>query len=378
MKYSTLLSLASSTLSLAAPAKLQPLRTRSIDYIPPDLYASPDPSFAGAPIVLSSPPPPPSSLSPGPGRYAMTYTPYTSDGLCKTSETVSSDISRISSAGFSAVRLYATDCHAVHSVGAAALNSSLQLILGMHVSDSGTNSTSIVDQISHIVDFMTQSPAHLSAIDLVVVGNEAIFNEYANAPSIAALVNEVRKTLRQIDYQGPVTTAEPYGTFMENAETLCPAIDVVAANLLPFFHADVSPRLAGDFAAQQIDSLDGLCEDVVFASQSRSHPSSAPAVPLPTEETVQEERARLALLKKRHLLTSKGNKPVLAMEVGWPRHGKANGDAVAGVAEQRTAIAGMSESVGSRSVFSSFADDEWRDPGDFGVERSWGCVQVFE
>ncbi|KAF2222450.1 glycoside hydrolase superfamily [Elsinoe ampelina] len=261
----------------------------------------------------------------------MTYTPYTSDGLCKTYDTISTDIARISTAGFSAVRLYATDCHAVHSVGSAALNSSLQLILGLHVSETGTNTTSIVQQVSQIVDFMTLSPTHLAAIDLLVIGNEALFNDYTTPSSLASLVREVRSTVRQIGYLGPVTTAEPYGTFMQHAEILCPAIDIVAANLLPFFHADVSAKTAGDFVAQQMDSLDGLCEEAV-----------------------------------------------LAMEVGWPSHGSANGEAVPGVAEQRSAMAGMSEAIGSRAVFTGFADDEWREPGDFGVEVHWGAVEVFE
>ncbi|TKX23608.1 beta-glucosidase-like protein 2 [Elsinoe australis] len=368
---SLLLTLATTTLTLAAPAKLHPLRTRSIDYIPPDLYASPDPSFAGAPIVLSEPPPSPSSLSPGPGRYAMTYTPYTPDGLCKTFDTISTDISRIASAGFTAVRLYATDCRAVHSVGSAALNSSLQLILGLHVSEAGTNATSITTQVSSIVDFVTQSPSHLSLIDLIVVGNEALFNDYATPSSLADLVNDVRSTVRQIGYTGPVTTAEPYATFMANAETLCPAVDIVAANLLPFFHADVPARLAGSFVAQQMDSLDGLCEEVA-ARQATKEGEKV------TDETVQEERARFKVLRKKGMLTDRGNKPVLAMEVGWPSRGTANGDAVPGVAEQRTAMAGMSEAVGSRTVFTSFKDDEWREPGDFGVEVAWGSIEVFE
>ncbi|KAG8630302.1 hypothetical protein KVT40_001921 [Elsinoe batatas] len=369
MKTSTLINLASTGLALAAPAKLQPLRTRSITHLPPDLYASPDPSFAGAPIVLSNPPPPPSSLSPGPGRYAMTYTPYTSDGLCKTYDTISTDVARISTAGFSAVRLYATDCHAVHSVGSAALNSSLRLILGLHVSETGTNTTSIVQQVSQIVDFMTLSPTHLAAVDLLVIGNEALFNDYTTPSSLASLVREVRSTVRQIGYQGPVTTAEPYGTFMQHAEILCPAVDIVAANLLPFFHADVSAKNAGDFVAQQMDSLDGLCEEVEYTLHRNE---------VATQESVQDEKVRLEGLQKRHMVTSRGNKAVLAMEVGWPSHGSANGEAVPGVAEQRSAMAGMSEAIGSRAVFTGFADDEWREPGDFGVEVHWGAVEVFE
>ncbi|KAF4555755.1 Hypothetical protein D9617_2g057180 [Elsinoe fawcettii] len=369
MRTSTIVTLASATLAIAAPAKLQPLRTRSITHLPPDLYASPDPSFAGAPIVLSNPPPPPSSLSPGPGRYAMTYTPYTTDGLCKTYDTVSTDIARISSAGFSAVRLYATDCRAVHSVGSAAVNSSLQIILGIHVSEAGTNATSIVEQVSQIVDFMTLSHAHRDAVDLIVVGNEALFNEFAKPRDLASLVQEVRKTVRQLGYEGPVTTAEPYGTFMENAEILCPAVDIVAANLLPFFHADVSAKIAGDFVEQQMDSLDGLCEDVEYTMHRTDKTP---------QESIAEEKARLGKLQKRHMVTAKGNKAVLAMEVGWPSHGTANGEAVPGVAEQRTAMAGMSEAIGSRAVFTSFKDDEWREPGDFGVEVHWGSIEVFE
>ncbi|KAF2157394.1 glycoside hydrolase family 17 protein [Myriangium duriaei CBS 260.36] len=333
MRPSTLLSISASALPLAlsAPLSPPPVRTRSITAIPPGLYASVHPSFAGAPIVLSDPRPTAAS-SPGPGRYAISYTPYTSDGLCKSSETITSDIARIHAAGFSAVRLYATDCHFVRAVGLAAVSHNLSLILGLHISEQGLNVSRIDEQVSQIHAFASEDATHLAAIDAVIVGNEVIFNHFASVSEMVTMLDNVRSSLRKIGYSGPVTTTEPYGTMVEHADSLCPAIDLVAANLLPFFNADSTARSAADTVSEQIAALQILCE-----------PSSD-----------------------------------VDIEIAWPSAGEPNGLAVPGVNEQRIAFAGMADAIGSRAVFSSFEDDGWRDAGDFGVETHWGSIQVFE
>lgn len=353
MRAFALLALSASLLpsSLSIPLSAPPIRTRSINAIPPDLYKSANPFFAGLPIVLSDPIPA-SQSSPGPGRYAISYTPYTPDGLCKAPDAVASDIARIRMAGFSAVRLYATDCQAVRSVGRAAISNNLQLILGLHISENGVNDSHIHEQVEQIQAFISEDAAHLGIVDAVIVGNEAVFNHFATPWQMVSLLTDVRSTLRDSGYTGPVTTTEPYGVLVEHAATLCPALDMVAANLLPFFNADISPRAASTLVKVQTTALESLCDP----SPSDSDEVQSP----PTEGLVPEK------------------KPVLALEIAWPSAGQANGLAVPGLAEQRTALAGMAEVIGTRAVFSSFEDDAWRDGGDFGVETHWGCVQVFE
>ncbi|GAM85334.1 hypothetical protein ANO11243_033410 [Dothideomycetidae sp. 11243] len=355
MRASSLFALTAAFLpsALSVPLSPPPIRTRSIDVIPPDFYESQHPLFAGAPIILSDPLPTASPVSPGPGRYAISYTPYTADGLCKTYDTVTSDIARIHRAGFSVLRLYATDCRAVRSVGLAAVANGMRMILGLHISEDGVQASSIDEQVLQIKDFVVEDEAHLTAIDAVIVGNEAIFNRFATVEEVTSALSEVRSTLRDAGYLGPVTTTEPYGTLLQYADALCLATDMIAANLLPFFHADVAARAAGDLVRDQMAVLETLCDP-------------------PAEDLAVDGFATPV-----HPVTS-GTKPVLALEIAWPSAGQANGLAVPGRAEQRLALAGMSEAIGSRAVFSSFEDDGWRDAGDFGVETHWGSIEVFE
>lgn len=65
------------------------------------------------------------------------------------------------------------------------------------------------------------------------------------------------------------------------------------------------------------------------------------------------------------------------LETGWPRRGAAHGEAVPGFLEQWMAVAGIMEEAGGVSVFLGFADEGWKDEGEFGVEGSWGCGHVF-
>ncbi len=65
------------------------------------------------------------------------------------------------------------------------------------------------------------------------------------------------------------------------------------------------------------------------------------------------------------------------LETGWPRGGRRNGVAVPGVWEQGVAVGGILGGSGGRSVVLGFGDDGWKDEGEFGVERSWGCGHLF-
>ena len=65
------------------------------------------------------------------------------------------------------------------------------------------------------------------------------------------------------------------------------------------------------------------------------------------------------------------------LETGWPHTGSANGVAVPGQAEQQEAIMAIKDAAGGKSVFFSFVDDLWKHEGEFGVEQSWGCSQLF-
>ena len=169
-------------------------------------------------------------------------------------------------------------------------------------------------------------------VEMVVVGNEALFNGYASASALASFISETKSTLRSAGCNAPFTTTEPISTLVSNAGTLCPVLDVVAANIHPFFNPDVSASSAGDFVAKELEMLAKVCP---------------------------------------------GKQDAYNLETGWPHQGSANGQAVPGQDEQIKAILSIKEKAGGKSTFFSFVDDLWKAEGAFGVERSWGCSHLF-
>ncbi|MCJ1477582.1 hypothetical protein MMC13_006255 [Lambiella insularis] len=303
--------------------------TTSISKSNPPLSSPTSKSAAPSPSTSSttSPNPGSSALIASSSKWCMTYSPYTPTGQCASAAQVSSDIASIAAKGFSSVRLYSTDCAALSTVAAACATHNLQLVLGIYISDTG-----IPDAEPQLDDITTHFAGDYTLVSLVVVGNEALFNDYCSAPALASFIIHVKRTLVAAGYTGPVTTAEPPATLREYAAALCPVVDVLAANIHPFFDPDTAPAQAGTFVAQQLAELERSCP---------------------------------------------GGKKALCTETGWPRQGQPNGRAVPGVEEQRVAVAALVRAVGAKAVLSGFGDDEWKAEGAFGVERSWGCGGLF-
>lgn len=259
-------------------------------------------------------------------RYGITYSPYTSDGQCKDKSSVEQDIAQIKARGFTAVRIYSTDCNGLEYVGAAARAAGLRLIIGVYISSSGISAAQ--DQVTTIASW-----AQWDLVDLVVVGNEALLNGWVDASSLAGFISSCKSTFQQSGYSGMVTTAEPLNIWQQYGSTLCGVVDRVGGNVHPFFNSQVAPEDAGDFVKSELALLDGICPGL------------------------------------------KAN--AINLETGWPHAGDANGLAVPGTIQQLTALTSISNSCGDRSVFFSFADDLWKQAGEFDVEKSWGCLDVF-
>ncbi len=66
-------------------------------------------------------------------KWAVTYTPYASDGSCKSADDIKADIKKISDLGFTTIRSYSTDC---------GVSSMLSLHANSTISRSSTASTS--------------------------------------------------------------------------------------------------------------------------------------------------------------------------------------------------------------------------------------------
>lgn len=167
---------------------------------------------------------------------------------------------------------------------------------------------------------------------MIVVGNEAVFNNFCTAEGLAAFVIEAKSAFRTAGFTGPVTTTETIEVLSEHKSTLCPVCDVAAANIHPFFNGDVAAEQAGEFVAAQLERLEQTCP---------------------------------------------GKEAYYNLETGWPSKGSPNGAAVPGSWEQKAAIEGIKGAAGGKSAFFSFVDDLWKEEGEWGVERSFGCGQLF-
>ncbi|KAK4499180.1 hypothetical protein PRZ48_009693 [Zasmidium cellare] len=269
-----------------------------------------------------------SSPAPNGNKWAMTYTPYTSGGECKSASDVADDIAQIKAKGFTTVRLYATDCSGVENVGSACNEHGVKMIMGIYIDSAGLNKAR--EQIQQLVNWGQSNG--WDKVEMVVAGNEAIFNGYCSASELAGFLGEVKSAFKAAGYSGPVTTTEPLGTIQENADAICGAVDVIAANIHPFFNGAISASGAGDFVKSQLELLSQACG---------------------------------------------GAKEAYNLETGWPSKGNSNGAAIPGSSEQKEAIDAIVASAGGKSAIFSYEDDSWKAPGDLGVEQFWGCASLF-
>lgn len=258
----------------------------------------------------------------------MTYTPYTSGGDCKSASDVSSDIAQIKAKGFSTVRLYATDCSGVQNVGSACKEHGVKMIMGIYIDSTGLSAAQ--EQVGQLTSWGQSNGWDL--VEMVVAGNEAVFNGYCTASELAGFISSVKSSFKAAGFTGPCTTTEPLNIIQENADTICGAVDVIAANIHPFFNGGVSASGAGDFVKSQMSLLSDACG---------------------------------------------GSKDAYNLETGWPSAGDANGAAIPGTSEQKEAIDSILASAGGKSAIFSYEDDTWKAPGDLGVEQYWGCASLF-
>ena len=197
-----------------------------------------------------------------------------------------------------------------------AKSSGLKLILGVFISSTGISAAE--GQIQEIIEW---AAGDWGCIEMIVVGNEAIFNQFAGAKDLAEFICRARAAFKKAGYSGPVTTTEPLSVLRDNADLLCHILDIAAANIHPFFNTGVDAKGAGDFVARELQLLESICPGL----------------------------------------------PAYNLETGWPSAGQPNGAAVPGIEEQRIAIEGIQKIAGGKSAFFSFVDDLWKTTGAFGV-----------
>ncbi|KAF7958503.1 hypothetical protein EAE96_002046 [Botrytis aclada] len=257
-------------------------------------------------------------------QWAMTYSPYQDSGSCKTAAEVSVDVALIAAKGFTAIRIYSTDCSGLENVGNAAKLAGIKMIVGIFISETGCSGAA--DQVTELIAW-----GQWSLVELIVVGNEAVFGGHTTASELAAFISSSRSSFKSAGYTGQITTTEPLNIWQENTSVLCSAVDITGANLHPFFNAEVTAENAGKFALSQLELADSICPGLT----------------------------------------------AINLECGWPSAGTCNGAACPGVEEQKTAVSSIIESCGGRAAIFSYTNDLWKQPGGFGCEQSWGSIHLF-
>jgi len=114
------------------------------------------------------------------------------------------------------------------------------------------------------IDNLVAMALNSGSVSRVTVGNEAIYKNLVTVPELIAYIREVKRRLPGI----PVSTAEPYGVWLDHPELL-DEVDFVAVHILPFWNGipveDAVAWTLGNYRAVQ-DALKarGLDKRVVL------------------------------------------------------------------------------------------------------------------
>ncbi len=115
----------------------------------------------------------------------VTYSPYNSDGTCKTAGRVLSDFQQLSGK-YSLVRIYGVDCDQVNSIMPAASSISIKVMLGIF------NLNDLESEISQLIQAST-TPRWLGPVAAISVGNELVNNGRATPDQVNGAVSAARR-----------------------------------------------------------------------------------------------------------------------------------------------------------------------------------------
>ncbi|KAI0898297.1 glycoside hydrolase family 17 protein [Annulohypoxylon nitens] len=289
------------------------------------------PSATVVPSSSSAKPSPSGTIGGSPGKpWGISYTPYetSESGGCKSQSQVEKDIAAIAAAGITSVRVYSTDCDTLVNVGGACAKHGLKMILGIFIDSPGCDASnpSVTEQISAI-----KSWAQWDLVELISVGNEAVFHGYCQPSELASLITKCKGEFS--GYTGKYTTAETVNIWQQSdfSSAVCGVVDVAGANAHAFFNTQTDASQAGQFVKGQLDIVDKICQNV----------------------------------------------PGIILETGWPSQGETMGLAVPGISQQEQAIKSIVEECGDKAVLFSLTSDQWKDGNTAcKCERYFGCASV--
>lgn len=260
---------------------------------------------------------------------AIVYSPYNNDGSCKDNDSVKSDLELIASTGIKSIRVYGTDCDSISTVLPNALSAGLVVNQGFWIGSSGASS--IDDAVSDIISYGEENG--WDVFDFITIGNEAVQSGYISVSGLISKISSVKSQLKSAGYSGKVTTSEPPVTFEENP-TLCTEadIDFVGINPHSYFDKNSEASTAGSFVKGQVAIVKKICGDL----------------------------------------------DIVVTETGFPHKGDTNGGNVPSYANQKIAIADILDKLDNEVTILSTYDDYWKQPGEYGIEQSFGSIWLWE
>ncbi len=257
----------------------------------------------------------------------MAYSPYNDDSSCKSADQVSSDLQQIHSKGVNKIRVYGTDCNSLQTIQPAAAKLGMKINQGFWISSAGVNS---IDQsVSDVISYGQSNG--WDVFDFITIGNEAIISGYCSVDDLIGKISSVKSQLKSAGYNGQVTTSEPPVSF-ETYPSLCTnsEIDFVGINPHSYFDTNSQASTAGSFVQGQI-----------------------------------------ALVKK-----ACGTDNVKVTETGYPSQGKQNGGNIPSKENQKIAVSSILQELNGDCTILSTFNDYWKSPGPYGIEQSFGVLDI--
>ncbi|KAB8556603.1 hypothetical protein FH972_025640 [Carpinus fangiana] len=139
------------------------------------------------------------------------------------------------------IRLYGTDCNqtemVLHAIDILDIASDFKVWLGVWQDGNETTNTRQLQQMYNVLDSTTRA----DSISGVVVGNEVLFSKYMTEDELINVISSVRSNLTSRGLQVPVATSDLGSNW---SKSLAAAVDVVMANVHPFFGGVAAPDAA--------------------------------------------------------------------------------------------------------------------------------------
>lgn len=141
-----------------------------------------------------------------------------------------------------AVRLYGTDCNqtqmVLHSITQLQLQpSAMQVWLGVWLENNQTTNDRQMAQMYEILD-----QYGTKYIKGIIIGNEVLFRQDMSASALEQILTDTKQNLTKNNYNLPVATSDLGSSWTAD---LVEAVDIVMANVHPFFGGVPAPQAAG-------------------------------------------------------------------------------------------------------------------------------------